>query len=185
LRDSIQVITSENQLILLRCRLANSDTVQHLDTEADLLTQEVSDLDLLGVISNDDIDRKMGIDVTHLVLEALGNANDHVVDNGSDGSDACDMLAVAMVHDKFELVIFNKLDFHVEVTKVLCQFASWSLDGDYTGLDVNCNIFGNAEDIVFAQVSHFICVFNKGVVVKKLWKIKKIGLLFLVFATKF
>ena len=62
----------------------------HGDTAHDLLANEVSDLDLeqtsLLVLLDVDVDGEMGVDVAHLVLVALGDTNDQVVDDGSDGS---------------------------------------------------------------------------------------------------
>ncbi len=40
---------------------------------------------------------EMGIDVAHLVLEALGDADDQVVDEGADCAEGGDVLADAMV----------------------------------------------------------------------------------------
>lgn len=39
----------------------------------------------------------MGVDVSHLVLEALRDTDDQVVDVGSDGSEGSDVLARAVV----------------------------------------------------------------------------------------
>lgn len=47
----------------------------------------------LGVLLDVDVDGEMGIDVSHLVLEALGDTDDQVVDERSDGSESGDILA--------------------------------------------------------------------------------------------
>lgn len=39
----------------------------------------------------------MGIDISHLILEALRNADDQVVDDGFDGSESCNVLAGTMM----------------------------------------------------------------------------------------
>jgi hypothetical protein len=96
----------------------------------------------------------MGIDVTHLVFETFGNANDHIVDDGSDGSDACNMFAVAMVDNKPELVVSDKPDFHVKMTKVLGEFTSWSVDSNDTRLNADSNALWDVKNIVFVQVFH-------------------------------
>lgn len=61
----------------------------------------IPDLDLpqtrLLVLVQIDVDWEMGVDVAHLVLEALGNTDDQVVDKGADGSQGSDVLARAMV----------------------------------------------------------------------------------------
>jgi hypothetical protein len=43
------------------------------------------------------IDGEMGIDVSHLILEALRDADNQVVDQGSDCAESSDVLAGAMV----------------------------------------------------------------------------------------
>lgn len=64
-------------------------------------SQHLPDLNLeqpsLAVLLNVDVDWEMGVDVTHLVLEALGNANDHVVDQGLNCAESCDILAGTVV----------------------------------------------------------------------------------------
>jgi hypothetical protein len=152
LGDSIEVVTSDDQLILLGRGDLNTDTFQHLDTESDLLTQEVTDLNFLTIIVNNNINGKMGIYVTHLVFETLGNTGDHVVNNGSDSADASNVLAVAVVDDELELVLTNGLDLHVEVAQVLGKLAAGALDGDNAGLDVNFNTLGNDELVVLVNV---------------------------------
>ena len=51
----------------------------------------------LGVFLNVDVDGKVGVDVAHLVLVALGHANDEIVDNSLDGSEGRDIFPGAMV----------------------------------------------------------------------------------------
>lgn len=64
-------------------------------------SQHLPDLDLeetsLAVLLNVDVNWEMGVDVTHLVLEALGNTDDHVVDQGLDCAEGCDILAGTVV----------------------------------------------------------------------------------------
>ena len=49
----------------------------------------------------------MGIDISHLVLEALGHADDHVVDERSNCSESGDALADAMVEFDLDGVLFG------------------------------------------------------------------------------
>jgi hypothetical protein len=62
----------------------------HGDPAHNLLANKVTDFHLeepsLLVLLDIDVDGEMGIDVTHLVLEALGDADDQVVDEGTDCS---------------------------------------------------------------------------------------------------
>jgi len=57
----------------------------------------------------------MGIDVTHLVLEALGDTDDHVVDQGADGTESGDILASTVVKlDVDDLLLWvGKVDSQV------------------------------------------------------------------------
>lgn len=63
--------------------------------------EDIPDLDLkvarLVVLVKVDVDGEMGVDVSHLVLEALRDTDDQVVDVGSDGSEGSDILARAVV----------------------------------------------------------------------------------------
>jgi hypothetical protein len=152
LRDGIEIVTSDDQLILLGSGALNGATLQHLDTESDLLTQEVTDLNFLTVIVDNNVDGKMGIYVTHLVFETLSDTGDHVVDNGSDSADASNVLAVTVVDNELELVLTNGLDLHVKVTQVLGEFTAGSLDGDNARLDGDINTLGNDELVVLVNV---------------------------------
>lgn len=51
----------------------------------------------LRILLDIDIYGKMGIDISHLILEALRNADDQVVDDGFDGSECCNVLAGTMM----------------------------------------------------------------------------------------
>ena len=51
----------------------------------------------LTILVDVDVDREMGVDVAHLVLKSFGDANDQVVDDGSDGTEGCDCLAGAVM----------------------------------------------------------------------------------------
>jgi len=44
-----------------------------------------------------DVDGEMCVDVSHLVLEALGNTNDQVVNESSDCAESSDVLAGTVV----------------------------------------------------------------------------------------
>jgi hypothetical protein len=61
----------------------------------------VPDLNLeqtgLLVVVYVDVDGEMGVDITHLVLESLCNANDQVVDESADCAESSDILAGSVV----------------------------------------------------------------------------------------
>jgi hypothetical protein len=83
----------------------------------------------------------MGVDVAHLVLEALGDADDHVLDDGLDGAEGGDVLANAVVDLNGDDIALGVCEGDSEVTKVLGQLAAGALDGDLPGLDgdLDCN----------------------------------------------
>jgi len=159
LRDVLEVVSLEDDLVLLGLGLGDGDTLEHGDLSDDLLscknatqkdeerqrtrarargeekegteeerTQEVSDGDRVSSLTNDAVDGEMGVDGSHLVLESLcdaktkvesegrggegelranegregrkderrtnlGDSNDHVLDQRSDGSKASDVLS--------------------------------------------------------------------------------------------
>ena len=101
LGNVLEGVSEELELILLVIGGLDLDTWLHDDSADNLLTNEVSDLDLvktgLVVLLDVDVDWEMGVDVSHLVLESLGNTDDQVVDEGTDSSEGGDVLAGTMV----------------------------------------------------------------------------------------
>lgn len=83
LGDVLEAVSGELELVLDVLGGLDVDTGPHVDPSDDLLANEVSDLNLeavgLLVLLDVDVDGKMGIDVSHLVLEALGDTDDQVV----------------------------------------------------------------------------------------------------------
>lgn len=83
LGDVLDAVSGELELILDVLGGLNVDTGPHVDPSDDLLANEVSDLNLeavgILVLLNVDVDGEMGVDVSHLVLEALGDTDDQVV----------------------------------------------------------------------------------------------------------
>ena len=77
----------------------------------------------------------MGVDVTHLVLEALGDTNDHVVDERTDGAESGDVLAGTVVHLDLDGGGIGLLERDGQVTKVLLEGATGTLNSDLAGLD--------------------------------------------------
>lgn len=101
LGNILQRVSGEGKLILLVLGDLDIDTLVHDDLADDLLADEVADLDDevagLGILLNVDVDWEMGVDVTHLVLEALGDTDDHVVDQGADSAEGGNVLASTVV----------------------------------------------------------------------------------------
>ena len=82
-----------------------------------------------------DVDGEMGVDVTHLVLEALGDTNDHVVDERTDGAESGDVLAGTVVHLDLDGGGIGLLERDGQVTKVLLEGATGTLNSDLADLD--------------------------------------------------
>lgn len=104
LRDVLDVVSLNDDLILLSLRLRDGDTLEHGDLPDDLLsckepdekwrrdkkrklggrkrhggegtglTEEVSDGDRLSSLADDAVDGEMGVDGSHLVKESLQRA---------------------------------------------------------------------------------------------------------------
>jgi hypothetical protein len=78
------------------------------------LVRFVPDLDLIVsrilVLVDIDVDREMGVDVSHLVLVALRYADNEVVDESSDRPQSCDALARAMVQFDVDQVLLRVLE---------------------------------------------------------------------------
>ena len=99
----------------------------------------IPDLDLpvarLGVLVQVDVDGEMGIDVAHLVLEALGDTDDQVVDDGADGAEGGNVLADAVVDLDADDVLLDDREVNGDVAEVLGELAARALDRDEPRLD--------------------------------------------------
>jgi hypothetical protein len=93
-----------------------------------MLTQEVSDFYILSVVDDVDVDGKVSIDKSHLVLVANGNALDHILDVGAHGSDGGQVFSVSVVHNSSDLVLFWTREFDIHVVERLLQLTTWALD---------------------------------------------------------
>lgn len=104
-------------------------------------TKNIPDLNLpqtsLLLLVQVDVDRKMGVDVSQLVLVALGNTDDHVVDQGANGAESGHILAGAVVQLDVDALRLRVRESDSQVTEVLDELATGTLDGDLAGLDVD------------------------------------------------
>lgn len=105
-----------------------------------------------------DVDGEMGVDVTHLVLEALGDTNDHVVDERAHGAESGDVLAGTVVHLDLNGVGIGLLEGDGQVTKVLLEDAAGALDGDLASLDVNLDCTEVPSVFLFGVPGAFLLV---------------------------
>lgn len=147
MRDLLEVVAGELELILGVLGSLNLDTVGHDDTADELLAQEVSDLNLhaasLVVLLEVDVDGEMGVDVAHLVLVALGDTNDHVVDDGADGAESGDVLAGTVVHLNVDDVLLGVREADSQVLERLLEGTTGASDGDISGLDLDLDCAGS------------------------------------------
>jgi hypothetical protein len=65
----------------------------------------------------------MCVDVSHLVLEALGDANDQVVDEGSDSSEGSNVLSRAVVEFDVDDILLWAREVNGQVVQVLRELA--------------------------------------------------------------
>lgn len=78
----------------------------------------------------------MCIDVSHLVLESLGDTGNHVLDDTLDSSESGNVLSVAMVESNVDDWLAGTLgEGDVDVLEVTDELAAGTGDGDDTGLD--------------------------------------------------
>lgn len=69
----------------------------------------------------------MGVDVAHLVLEALGDADDKVVDDGAHGPEGGDVLTAAVVDLQPDNVLLELREVDGDVAEVLDELACFSV----------------------------------------------------------
>ena len=65
----------------------------------------------------------MCVDVAHLVLEALGDTDDQVVNDGADGTESSDTLAGTVVHLDRDDILLGAAEGDGNVRKVLNELA--------------------------------------------------------------
>jgi len=111
---------------------------------------DIPDLNLkqtgLGVLLDVDVDGEMCVDVSHLVLEALGDTDDHVVDEGTDGSEGCDVLSGTVVQ-------LNVDDILLWVREVDCQMVEVLGELAYSSVSPSCSpVFLPASIVAYLVV---------------------------------
>lgn len=129
----LEVVSGEDDLVLDVGR-ADGDSVEHVDGTVDLLSQEVDDLDDLSVVTDGGRDGEVCVDKAHLVLEALGDTEDQVVDVRADGADAGDVLLVSEPDLDNDLSLSN-VDVRGEVLERAGEGSTGANNGDHTGPD--------------------------------------------------
>ena len=128
LRHQLDVVSRQDDLVLLSRRDLDRHTVQHRNTTGVLITKEVADLNEFLIVRDVGVDGEVSIDKSHLVLKALGDSLDHVVDVRADSPDGSIVLSLAVMHSHSQLVLGSTLDLQVNMLELLGKFSSWSLD---------------------------------------------------------
>ena len=122
LRHVLEVVANQDELILLVLGDLDVDALLHDDAADNLLADEVADLDLveagLGVLVDVDVG-EMRVDVAHLVLEALRDTGNQVLDDRANRAEGGDVLAVAVVDLDGDLVLLGLGEGDGKVTEVL------------------------------------------------------------------
>lgn len=156
LGDSLQRVTSDDQLILLGCGLLHGNTIENLHVSNLLFTQEVSDLHVLLTVNLNKVhvDREMGIDISHLVLVALGDTSDQVSNQRLDSSQSSNVLSVTVENDDLDSSVRQLLESNIDVLQVLGQLTSWTGDLDGSGFDVDGNTLWNFQDLIGLNELH-------------------------------
>lgn len=95
----------------------------------------------------------MSVDVSHLVLVALGDADDEVVDERTDGSEGGDVLACAVVHLDVDDIGLRGRECDCDMAQVLGELATGALDGDLAGLDVDLDCWTGSVSISSSCIS--------------------------------
>ena len=155
LGDLLEVVTGELQLVLDVLGSLDLDTVGHNDTANELLALHAASLVVLLEV---DVDGEMGVDVAHLVLVALGDTNDHVVDDGADGAESGDVLAGTVVHLDVDDVLLGVREADSQVLERLLENATGAGDGDMSGLDLDLDCVGVSPKRSFLYVLLGLCL---------------------------
>jgi len=89
----------------------------------------IPNLDLIKtsllVLLNVDVDWEMGVDVSHLVLIALCDTGDEVLDDGLDSAESGDIFAAAVVDLDRDNVFLGEGEANGKVGEIFGQFAWW------------------------------------------------------------
>lgn len=96
----------------------------------------------------------MGVDVSHLVLESLGNTDNEVVDQSADSSECGDILAGAVMKLDVDDILLWVGEVDREMVQVLGEFSPRSLDSHKTRLDADLDTLRNSQALFGVDVLH-------------------------------
>jgi hypothetical protein len=135
--EVLNAVALEDDFVL-DLRAVNGDSLDHLHSADDLLSQEVADLDQVLGVRDVNVDGEMRVDELHLVLEALGDTNHHVLDVGDNGSLHSVLLGSSKPHLDGDLLrSLISVDISRDGFEAAGQRSAGALHGDGTGGDGN------------------------------------------------
>ena len=135
-RHLLDIVTLKDDFILLGLRLNHSHSLKHVNVSDSLLTEEVTNLHLLSLLVDSNVDGEVSVHKSHLVTVSVSNSSHHVLDVGADRSHDSDVLVKSKPQVNNNLSVFL-LDVNKLVAEVTTKSTARSLD-DYTSiLDVH------------------------------------------------
>jgi len=161
LRDSVDVVAGKNDLILNLLGAVDGNAREHLNNTDELLAKEVVDADLLPVITDTTVDGEVSVYEAHLVLVALGDTDDHVLEVTGDSADASDSLTGSEPHLKNDVLVLVTLDGDIKVanvTEVAHKNTARTLDSHELAVDSHSDVLRDGDTLNKTEhLNHFVC----------------------------
>ena len=134
--NELNVISFQNDLVLYLGHGAGNSWV-HVDTTYNTFAQEVTDFDQSALLADGSVDGKVSIYETHLVLVALDDSLNQILDVCANGADSGNFLLGTEPLLDFDLLLANLGDVNSGVLEVALKSTTWALDGHSSWLDKN------------------------------------------------
>lgn len=94
------------------------------------------------------------MNTTHLVLVALGDTDDHVVDDRLDGADGSNLLSLTVDDEDLDGTVVDLLEGDVDVREVVLQGTAGTSDSDLSGLDLDGDVLRDVQDLLVLDETH-------------------------------
>lgn len=136
LGNRLDVDTTDDDLILNVGGTEDSAALEHGDLTDLTLSKEVtnlnsvSELGLLVLVGDSQVDGEMVVDETHLVGVTLGDSDDHVADVRNDGANASQLLLGSPPHFHLKAALTDLGDVQLKVLEGLGQLSERASDDD-------------------------------------------------------
>ena len=158
--DVVQIVSFNDEFIFHFFSSGDLNTGKHVDLSDDLFTQEVLDFEGCIVVGDEGVDGEMGIGESHLESVTFSDTVDHVSDLRSDGGNAG--LLLSLGHPELELQLSNTLfvfslgNGERNVLERSSDGSSGTLNGDFSGLEINIDSSGDDEFFFGKNVFHVL-----------------------------